>query len=189
MDDILAQVKERYEKARAKAEKAEKALDSARSELSDIETTLRVLQEMAGATNPNPAKGGPSEAVAERQANILSILGESQKTAVEPKELHGKYSIQFGEDVSLDTFRTTIWRMRERGPFQHQGMYWRVVNFDGRYWKEPTSEAEGAADPPGDALQNENEPTGISTVGSDAGEVGAPTPPNPWRTSQPAPAG
>lgn len=136
MDDILEQLKDRHAKARVKVDRAEKALDSARSELSDVETALRVLQEMRGIGSSSGPKVGASEAVAERQTNIVKVLKEGQISALEPKELYAHYTLSFGEDVSLETFRTTIWRMRDRGPFDVNGVFWTVQNDDGRYWKE-----------------------------------------------------
>ncbi|MFO6429122.1 hypothetical protein ACLBKT_03420 [Erythrobacter sp. W302b] len=136
MNDILEQLKDRHAKAKARLEKAEKALESARSEFSDIETALRVLQEMQGIGASGGVKSVATEVVAERQSNILKVLREGRNSALEPKELYVYYSLTFGDDVSLDTFRTTIWRMKDRGPFADGETRWTVENEDGRYWKE-----------------------------------------------------
>ncbi|MBP6362115.1 MAG: hypothetical protein KA329_01170 [Novosphingobium sp.] len=142
MTGIIEQLKERHAKAKAKVERAEKALESARSEFSDIDTAMRVLAEMQGGGTQGQGRGNASEAVAERQANILKILREGRFSALEPKELHARYSLTFGDEVSLDTFRTTIWRMKDRGPYTDGSESWIVDNDEGRYWKERVAPVE-----------------------------------------------
>ncbi len=138
MTDVINQVHERHAKAKARVERAEKALDSARSELFDIEAALRVLAGIAGGNTANLAKNAPSEAVSVRQANILEILPIQSTEGVEPKALYGKYDFRFPDDnVGLDVFRTTLWRMKERGGiFENGFQFWTVMSEQGRYWKQ-----------------------------------------------------
>lgn len=136
MDDIIELVRVRHAKAVAKVERAKKALDSARSELADIEAALRVLGGISSNGDSDSAKSGPSDAVAERQQNIIKLLPDSAP-GVEPKELHSRYEFHFAEDISLDTFRTTIWRMKkDERRFAFEGDEWTVENAEGRYWRE-----------------------------------------------------
>lgn len=135
MDNIIQQVKERYAKALAKVERAEKALDSARSELLDIEAAIRVIDSLSGVEVGNKRNDG----VPERQFNIVRMLREGRENGEEPKVLHGRFSLFYDGDLGLDTFRTTIWRMKDKA-FVLDNDGWLVRNDEGRYWKEVMSD-------------------------------------------------
>lgn len=135
MTDLLSQIQERYAKAVAKVDRAEKALESARSELADLEAAKRVIDSLSAPTVSESLKSAVSETMAVRQHNIIGILGEGAQNGVEPKELHAVYALNFDASLSLDTFRTTIWRMKDK-PFTVDDVRWTVQNDDGRYWKE-----------------------------------------------------
>lgn len=139
MADITSQIKELYAKAAAKVERAEKALDAARSELADLEAALRVIESLTPTGSMEATKVRAADAMAERHANILHILPEGPENGLEPKELHSHFSIIYGSDLSLDTFRTTIWRMKDKAFRAEDGGEWIVKNTDGRYWKRHAS--------------------------------------------------
>lgn len=138
MNSVVQQIEARRTKLLAKVEKAEKALESARSELADTDAALRVLANIADDSGTSEAKGQQSDAVSERQANILHILPEDADAGLEPKVLHAKYCFNFPiDDVSLDVLRTTVWRMKDRGNLHTQdGRLWSVDSDQGRYWKK-----------------------------------------------------
>ena len=52
----------------------------------------------------------------------------------------------FDSELSLDTFRTTIWRMKDK-EYAVSGDTWTVKNDGGRYWKISTDIARGVSDP------------------------------------------
>lgn len=143
MDDVLNIIRERQQRAIAKIERAEKALEAARAELSDVEAAFRVVSDITGSpqsTGPATNKASPSDTVTERQANIVSLLGNGRDRGIEPKDLYAKYCAETGDDISIDTFRTTIWRMQKAGTFPADNQKWTVHSENGRYWKEIYSE-------------------------------------------------
>lgn len=176
MTDHIAILKERIEKAKAKVQRYQKSLESAETELSDLETTLRVLD---GIANEGDSSETGSSPTLDRQKWIAELLGVGVDNAQQPADLYVSYSAICSEDITIETFRTTIWRMKgkrfrlERGEFDVQGE-------NGSYWKEPVISHQNVAAPKLIA-NNEKEPTSENAVGSDAGQGGAPTPSYPWK--------
>lgn len=179
MNEAVALLKERVEKAGLKVARAEKALESAKIELADFQTALRVMEGIAGLqateSSPNPS----ATMVSDRQALIVQMLGVGEEKGQAPADLFGIYRGQSGEEINIDTFRTTIWRMRGR-IYHVQGSSFLVHGDSGHYWKERvidlSSEAEihemlGDYETP-----KENEPTSDDAVGSVAAGWGVPPP-------------
>lgn len=167
MDNIIEQLRDRAARVAAKVEKAKKALEAAVSELADVEAAIRVIEDMQG----GGGRVGVSDVVAERQANILKIMDSVRASASEPKELFSRYVTQFGDDITLDTFRTTLWRMKGKGPFHEGGEQWSVENQAGRYWKEKAILALSDFDEMFDeeARHKENEAASENAAAPDAG--------------------
>lgn len=140
MDDIVSQIQERYAKAVAKVDKAEKALESARSEVTDLQAAIRVIESLSPSLSSGP-RSNVSDSMVERQQNIVSILGVGPDKGLEPKELHAEYAVVFDGNLTLDTFRTTIWRMKDKA-YDSGGSRWTVQNENGRYWKRPAATAD-----------------------------------------------
>jgi len=145
MDMVIRQLQDRLSRARARAEKAEKLLETAKSEVSDLQAAIRVLTSLeAGEAD---SKGDPrrvvaTDAVAARQTNILQILPLGEENGKEPKVLHEFYQLQFpDDDLGLDVLRTTLWRMKiRRQEFKSPSGLWRVCSANGRYWKREAPE-------------------------------------------------
>lgn len=133
MTDTIHLLKERLKKAEAKVLRYEKTLESAKNELSDIITTLRVLGDIEGSPDSESAVPKPS-AVGERQKNIMNLIAEGREQARAPADIFETYKVIYGDDVSIDTFRTTIWRMKDRIVAMQDGE-WRVYSDNGQYWK------------------------------------------------------
>ena len=67
--------------------------------------------------------------------NIRFITAtRSSERAKAPADLFGLYKAIYGEDINIDTFRTTIWRMKDRLYDLHDGS-WFVEGESGVYWK------------------------------------------------------
>lgn len=138
MTDTITLLKDRLHKAESKVSRYEKTLETAKNELLDIQTTLRVLGEISGESHSeSPIQGHSS--VGERQLQILALIPEGQSKAAQPVALYDLFKVLYGEVVNIDTFRTTIWRMKER-QFEHSGTVWFVSSDNGRYWKVPMAE-------------------------------------------------
>lgn len=141
MDEIISQLRTQRAKAQVKVERAQRALETAKSELSDVEAALRVL---GGLTSPSAAALASSSnnpatpQVAKRQEELLGVLPDDDASAAEPKDLFVVYEMCSTDVITIDTFRTTLWRMKSRGPFEYKGGLWEVRSADGRYWKERT---------------------------------------------------
>jgi hypothetical protein len=133
MIDHIAILKERLAKAESKEIRAAKALESAKNEASDIRTALRVLGEISGeSTEPSRPSGVTS--TGHRQQEIANILGVGPVNGRSPMDLFGAYELMGSDDINLDTFRTTIWRMRDKS-YVCDGSEYVVQSDDGRYWK------------------------------------------------------
>ena len=130
MEDAVALLRDKLAKAEAKVQRHEKSLESARTELSDLQIALRVFENLTGESSSG-TQPGPSAAVAERQAEILRLLSVGRKQAHAPAELFASYELVGKESITIDTFRTTIWRMKDR-----EFGDWLVRSDDGLYWKE-----------------------------------------------------
>jgi hypothetical protein len=133
--DHIALIRERLSKAEIRATRAEKAWESAKNEVADLLTTLRVLGEVTG-ESPPPVTANASAAVAERQKLIASLLKVGEAAASSPSDIFEMYKMFASEDISIDTFRTTIWRMKGH-PFQVGDDLWLIMGDSGAYWKEP----------------------------------------------------
>lgn len=160
MTDTIDLLKERQKKAEAKVLRYEKTLETAKNELSDIITTLRVLGDIGESAEPESMAPKPS-VVGERQKNIMHLISESQENARAPADIFESYKVFFGDDVSIDTFRTTIWRMKDRVVAMEDGE-WCVYSDNGQYWKvrvvaeeneAPEAIASGASEVGGGARQ------------------------------------
>jgi hypothetical protein len=136
MSDTMAILKERVAKAEAKVARAEKALESAKNELSDLQTTFRVMSEISG-ESPTPVSVS-SAAMAERQKIITRILPIGRENGQAPAEIFEAYKLVGLERITIDTFRTTIWRMKNN-PFQTDKDTWYVEGDNGVYWKTPAT--------------------------------------------------
>ena len=132
MEDAISALQDRLAKAQARLVRAQKALDSSLSEVTDLETAIRVLASING-ESPNATT---SSAVTNRQVVIIGLLGVGRNKASPPAELFEQYRSQTGEDITIDTFRTTIWRMKDRTHTDQNGN-WAVNAVDGAYWKTP----------------------------------------------------
>jgi len=136
MKDALNLLKERLGKAEAKAARAEKAWESAKSEVADLRTAYRVMSGLAGESD----SAGVSVSMGERQKTIMGLLQIGEEHGRSPAELFEAYKALSDEEISIDTFRTTIWRMKDVGYPDEWGV-WIVKGDSGSYWKEPASMA------------------------------------------------
>lgn len=142
MTDHVAIIKGKIEKAESRVLRYRKSLESAESELRDLHTALRVLEGIAsgveGVASSVPSTMG-------RQLEILRLLTVGREKGQPPADLYKSYIRLGGEDITIDTFRTTIWRMKDR-VFEMHGAQWVVHGDGGNYWREPLEEPE--RDPP-----------------------------------------
>lgn len=138
MTDTITLLKDRLHKAESKVARYEKSLETAKNELLDIQTTLRVLGEISGESTLESLSTKQSS-VGERQLEILDLIPEGQDKAAKPVGLYELFKDSYGEDVNIDTFRTTIWRMKGH-QFDRSGTVWFVSSDNGRYWKVPMAE-------------------------------------------------
>ena len=132
MDDTLRLIRERLLKAETKASRAEKTWDSAKKELEELQIALRVMRGLAGETNLGSSNTG------DRQGAILALLQMGQENSVAPADLFESYKIMEEEQINIDTFRTTIWRMKDKD-FHVGNNWWLVKSDSGKYWKEPVT--------------------------------------------------
>lgn len=140
MDMVIRQLQDRLARAQMRAEKAEKLLETANAEVSDLQAAIRVLASLEGgegASRGETRRALASDAVAVRQTNILQILPLGEEHEKEPKALHELYQLQFpNDDLALDVLRTTLWRMKiRRQEFRSPSGLWKVCSDNGRYWK------------------------------------------------------
>ena len=148
MTDTLVILKERIAKAEAKAVRARKSLENAEKELSDLTTTLRVMRELAGESEISDSPNG-SVAVSARQQQIIDLLNVGFDNSVSPVELFRAYSAQHDDNISIDTFRTTLWRMKkEKREIPVGTQNYRVESDGGRYWKAPLISPSPLDNPP-----------------------------------------
>lgn len=182
MSDAVSLLRERVEKAEAKVHRAEKSLESARAELADFKTALRVMEDLTGESVPSLAASGGAIEVSTRQARILALLTHMGQA---PADLFAAYKDACGEDINIDTFRTSIWRMKGRA-FAESGVTVWVKGDSGLYWKEADGPVKDGRSNPlaSESTQNESEPNGEIAVGSVAGEREDSTLPQPWINPQ-----
>ncbi len=133
MKEHLTLLRERLAKAEAREARAKKTLETAKIETSDLQTALRVMSELAGESSPSPLTSG-----GDRQKAILRLLPIGEASPKSPAELFEAYSLIADEVINIDTFRTTVWRMRDKAYHDEWGV-WLVKGDTGNYWKEPAS--------------------------------------------------
>ena len=77
------------------------------------------------------------------------MLYEGKENSQGPAQAFEGYKLIGDSEISLDTFRTTLWRMADNN-FYIDGNLFRVFRDTGRYWKEkqlsPPSASEGSAE-------------------------------------------
>ena len=140
MTDHIETLKERLKKAEAKASRARKSLESAEKEASDLATALRVMQ---GITSENNKSGGSDSPAptADRQLKIAEIVPIGAEHAISPVDIFPSYKASTGDDINIDTFRTTIWRMKGK-VYEVGGMTYTIHGERHGYWKVPVSDDE-----------------------------------------------
>ncbi len=143
MTDTINILKERLRKAEAKVSRYEKTLETAKNELSDIKTTLRVLGNIEGESVGDSQPNKPSP-VGGRQHDILMLLTVGVEKSQQPADLYESYKLIGSDDINIDTFRTTIWRMKDK-TFVMDGDEWTVCSENGRYWKQSSAVEENEA--------------------------------------------
>ena len=173
MSDPLDLLRDRIAKAEAKLQRHEKAVESTRSEVADLHTTLRVMCSLTEGESTAPL--APQASLSARHSLILGLLREGQEGALPPVTIFELYKA-IADDINPDTFRTTIWRMKDKF-FTTDGWLVEVKSEDGKYWKESLA---------GNLARNETEaPTeNLSDASAGGWEVPLPRPlevkPNPW---------
>jgi hypothetical protein len=140
MVDHIALLKDRLSKCETKVARYRKTLETAENEMAEVKIALRVLGEISG-ESPNSVKSESNSSTANRQQEIADLLGVGRQQGKSPMELYDAYGL-FGEDeINLETFRTTIWRMKGR-EYVKDGISYIIRSGDGRYWKEGIGQAE-----------------------------------------------
>jgi hypothetical protein len=137
--DPVMILKERLAKAELKVARHKKALQAAESEMSDLQTALRVFADVMN--SGNSARVQESGSTNERQRVIAGLLGNSREAAQAPADLFATYSLLSSEDINIETFRTTIWRMKDRVYDLDNGQ-WVIEGENGLYWKRPVGNIE-----------------------------------------------
>lgn len=135
MNDPIAILRDRLAKAAAKVMRAQKSLDSAVSEMTDLQTAIRVIDGIVSESSGGPPSTAQSSAVSGRQTVILHLLAVGRESASPPAVLFEKYRLRTGEDITIDTFRTTIWRMADK-IFASEDSKIIVKRGEDGYWKE-----------------------------------------------------
>jgi hypothetical protein len=133
MIDHITLLKERLLKAENKELRAAKSLESAKNEASDIRTALRVLGEISGESVELSRPSGVTS-TGNRQQEIANLLGVGTENSRFPMDLFAAYELIGSDEINLDTFRTTIWRMRGK-LYVCDNTEYVVQSAEGRYWK------------------------------------------------------
>jgi len=131
--DVMGALKERKAKAAIKVARAEKALESAPKELSDVLAAERVMAEITGESPDNRPSETP---VSERDIAIARLIPIGPDRPMSPAELHPLYVDETGDKLSLETFRTAIWRLLKK-VIRGTEKAWIVKSENGKYWREP----------------------------------------------------
>lgn len=131
--DVMAALRERRAKAESKVARAEKALETARKELADVVAAERVVADITGESSATAANEG---SVSPRDVVIAKMLPAEPEHAIGPAELHSKYQGNTGDEISLEAFRTALWRMLKK-VIRGDEMTWIVKAENGKYWREP----------------------------------------------------
>lgn len=134
MDDTLDLIRERLEKMERRIQRLNKSLESAKKEQNDLDTTLRVLTGMQGGESPQR----DNSTTMGRQFEIVHLLPKGEQGAASPVKLFEAYQFTGSESISVDTFRTTLWRMKG-GLYTINDVEWRVEGDNGLYWRSPTA--------------------------------------------------
>jgi hypothetical protein len=133
MDHILI-LKERRMKAEARALRHKKALEAAETEIDEIGIALRLLGEIESKSSSTTRQGSVN-GTAGRQLSILGLLGSGSENRKSPLELFDAYKSVGSDDINIDTFRTTIWRMKGK-VYRLEDVEWRVEGDEGHYWRQ-----------------------------------------------------
>lgn len=143
MTDHVSILRSRIEKAESKVQRYQKSLESANNELSDLFTALRVIE---GIENSGDSGGTGTITTMGRQLDIVKILGVGRENAQPPVDIYATYSLVCNENIKIDTFRTTIWRMKDQ-VFEVDGQSYIVYGESGNYWKEGAADHANMAPP------------------------------------------
>ena len=138
--DTVSLLRERLAKAEAKVTRAERSLEAARNEVGDIQTTLRVLDELAGETKRS--EGGSDQS--NRLTSLLLAIPDSEFASASPAEMWEGFKLVYTDPANLEAFRTAVWRMKDKS-YTWKGESWIVRAADGRYWRETESVADDSA--------------------------------------------
>ena len=184
MTDHVKLISERIAKAEARVVRHKKSLETAEIELSELQIALRVLGGLSDERDSNT--GGVSSTLG-RQRDIVRLMGVGRENAQPPAEIYAEYLKNCDENISIDTFRTTIWRMKGKS-FAVNVTTYIVCNDEGVYWIERRGASLDDIDLTGVLDDSdENEPETPWRSGSETGEWEAPTSSPPWETNQSRP--
>lgn len=128
--EMLSSISEKILAAEAAVTRKEARLAQAMAVLDDLRVAQRVCCEIFGLAAPTTEVREPS-AVSIRQKAILELLGIGPGEAKTPAMLFDAYWDLRLEQTTIETFRTTIWRMKQRRRFGD----WIIHSADGSYWK------------------------------------------------------
>lgn len=146
MTDAVSILKDRLAKGQAKVARIKKQLDAAEIEVSDTQTALRVL-DLVFNQQSSESGGGDQSTTVTRQLDIVAVLNVGQESASAPADVFEGFKLISTEIINIDTFRTTLWRMKGKVYATAEGAY--IVEGDnGLYWKRAIQEV-GAPDTDG----------------------------------------
>lgn len=129
----MAAIKDRKAKAEAKVARAEKALESAIKELTDVAAAERVFAEITGeSVDPKPTEGN----VSARDVTITRLIPAERAEALSPAELLPIYIAETHDTIGLEAFRTAVWRLLKK-VIPGEAKTWVVKADGGKYWREP----------------------------------------------------
>lgn len=181
MSDHVKLLSDRIAKAETKVARYKKSLETAELELSELQIALRVLSGLSADADSNA--GGTGSTLG-RQRDIVRLMGVGRENAQPPAEIYADYLKASDEKISIDTFRTTIWRMKGKSFVVNVTPYL-VCNEDGVYWVErkgmSLDDIDVSSLPDDD---HENEPETPWRSGSETGEWEEPTSSAPWEENQ-----
>ena len=136
----MAALRARKDKAQGKVSRAQKALESAQNELADVLAAERVLADITGES----LEPKTNESVAsKRDIDIARIVPAEAELAMSPAELRPLYVEETGDQISIETFRTALWRLQKK-VIKGTEKTWIIKSENGKYWREP---APVAVDP------------------------------------------
>jgi len=140
MADHLEILREKLKKAEARASRARKTLESAEKEVVDFSTALRVIEGLTAENNGSSVSESAAP-TADRQNKIAQIVPTGAENSISPVDLFPAYTKASGDGISIDTFRTTIWRMKGKD-YQVAGETYTIHGERHGYWKVPVSDDE-----------------------------------------------